>query len=56
MYPNNLNSKIENAFRAELDRYTFNMNNGQQYEIQFNYLRMINLNTNDIMKLHALII
>ena len=39
-YPMDIALRIENAFRAELDRYQFAMN-GQQYELQFNFLRFV---------------
>eukprot|EP01084_Bolivina_argentea_P268047 455181_1 len=47
VYPNDINIQIEKAFRAEVDHFQFSINN-QQYEIQFNFLRQVNLGTNDV--------
>ena len=41
-----LNAQIENAFRADLERYRFTMNR-YEYEIQFHFLRALNLETKE---------
>merc|ERR1719361_344969 len=45
-YPHELNVKIESAYRAELERYHFTMNR-YEYEIQFHFLRAVNLETKE---------